>query len=212
MARFFDRITRPEQLLTALPEAMRVLVARRSGAVVRRLPQDIQTEAYDFPVAFFDERDWTIRRPAPDPDEIAAVGRLLADAERPLIIAGGGVPLLRGGGRARRARRAARDPRAETFAGKGAVRRTSGGGWAASGSRATRPPTQLAAEADVVVSVGTRLTDFATGVAVALRDPGVRFAGINVDPATPTGTAPRRSSATRSWPSAPSPTSCPSAT
>src|ERR1700750_1831464 len=92
VARFFDRITRPEQLLTALPEAMRVLTSpSEAGAVVIALPQDIQTEAYEFPAAFFDARDWVIARPAPHPDEIAAVAELIAQAEQPLIIAGGGV-------------------------------------------------------------------------------------------------------------------------
>src|SRR5438270_5468699 len=92
VSRFFDRITRPEQLLTALPAAMRVLTDPvETGAVVISLPQDIQSHAYDFPAAFFAERDWTIRRPVPDPDEVEAVARLLSAAEKPLIIAGGGV-------------------------------------------------------------------------------------------------------------------------
>src|SRR6187549_1068641 len=92
VSRFFDRITRPEQLLTALPAAIRTLVDPvETGAVVLSLPQDIQSHAYDFPAALFDERDWVIRRPAPDQSEIDAVAALLAAAERPLIIAGGGV-------------------------------------------------------------------------------------------------------------------------
>ena len=91
VARFFDRITRPEQLLTALPEAMRVLTSpAETGAVVIALPQDIQTEAYDFPAAFFEPRDWPIYRAAPHPDQIAAVAELIAAAEQPVIIAGGG--------------------------------------------------------------------------------------------------------------------------
>ena len=92
VARFFDRITRPEQLLTALPAAMRTLVDPvETGAVVLSLPQDVQSHAYDFPAELFDERDWVIRRPAPDQAEIAAVAALLAAAKKPLIIAGGGV-------------------------------------------------------------------------------------------------------------------------
>src|ERR671919_3171049 len=92
LARFFDRINRPEQLLTALPAAMRVLVDPvDTGAVVLSLPQDIQSHAFDFPVEFFAERDWVIRRPVPDPDEVEAVARLLARAQKPIIIAGGGV-------------------------------------------------------------------------------------------------------------------------
>src|SRR5256885_880429 len=92
VCRFFDRITRPEQLLTALPAAMRVLTDPvDAGAVVLSLPQDIQAHAYDFPAAFFAERDWGIRRPQPDSGEVDAVLAMLAAAERPLIIAGGGV-------------------------------------------------------------------------------------------------------------------------
>src|SRR5262245_24504458 len=82
VSRFFDRITRPEQLLTALPAAMRVLTDPvEAGAVVLSLPQDIQSHAYDWPVAFLDEREWAIRRPIPDPEEIAEVARMLAGAE-----------------------------------------------------------------------------------------------------------------------------------
>ena len=92
VCRFFDRITRPEQLLTALPAAMRVLTDPvDAGAVVLSLPQDIQSYAYDFPAGFFAERDWIIRRPQPDASEVDAVLAMLAAATRPLIIAGGGV-------------------------------------------------------------------------------------------------------------------------
>src|SRR5580700_10060627 len=92
VCRFFDRITRPEQLLTALPAAMRVLTDPvDAGAVVLSLPQDIQAYAYDFPAGFFTERDWVVRRPQPDPGEVDTVLTLLAAAARPLIIAGGGV-------------------------------------------------------------------------------------------------------------------------
>ena len=111
ISRFFDRITRPEQLLTALPAAIRTLVDPvETGAVVLSLPQDVQSHAYDFPADFFAERDWVIRRPAPDADEIAAVAELLASAKKPIIIAGGGVIYSERHRRARAARR--RDRRA----------------------------------------------------------------------------------------------------
>src|SRR5438093_5180437 len=91
LARFFDRITRPEQLLTALPEAMRVLTDPvETGAVVLSLPQDIQSHAYDFPVEFFADKSWVIRRPVPDPDEVGQVLALLAQADKPLIMPAGG--------------------------------------------------------------------------------------------------------------------------
>src|ERR671923_420545 len=92
VSRFFDRVTRPEALLTALPAAMRVLTDPvETGAVVLSLPQDVQSEAYDWPLDMFVEKDWVIPRPAPDADEVATVARLLAAARKPLIIAGGGV-------------------------------------------------------------------------------------------------------------------------
>ena len=92
VSRFFDRITRPEQLLTALPQAMRVLTSPAdTGAVVISLPQDIQSHAFDFPVEFFEPRDWKIRRPLPDPEEIAQVAALIREASRPVLIAGGGI-------------------------------------------------------------------------------------------------------------------------
>src|SRR3954465_14551246 len=93
VAKFFDRITRPEQLLTALPEAMRVLTSPvEAGAVVIALPQDVQTEPYDFPAEFFRPREWSIDRPARHPDAVVAVAELIAAAEQPLLIVGGGVP------------------------------------------------------------------------------------------------------------------------
>src|SRR3954464_12699724 len=92
VSRFFDRISRPEQLLTALPAAMRVLVDPVNvGAAVLSLPQDIQSHAYDFPLEFFAERDWAIRRPVPEQDEVDVLVQLVKQASRPLLIAGGGV-------------------------------------------------------------------------------------------------------------------------
>jgi 3D-(3,5/4)-trihydroxycyclohexane-1,2-dione acylhydrolase (decyclizing) len=181
VARFFDRITRPEQLLTALPEAMRVLTSPSEvGAVVIALPQDIQTEAYDFPAAFFDARDWVIARPAPHPDEIAAAAALIAQAEQPLIIAGGGV--LYSEAEAELAALAGElgIPVVETFAGKGAVQQDVWWGMGGIGLEGNPAANALAAEADLVLHVGTRLTDFATGSQSIFANPDVRFASINV--------------------------------
>jgi 3D-(3,5/4)-trihydroxycyclohexane-1,2-dione acylhydrolase (decyclizing) len=122
VSRFFDRITRPEQLLTALPAAMRALVdPTTAGAVVLSLPQDVQSHAYDFPAEFFAERDWIIRRPGPDQAEIASVAELLAAAEKPLIIAGGGVIYSDATPELERLAEVTGAPVAETMAGKGAV-------------------------------------------------------------------------------------------
>jgi 3D-(3,5/4)-trihydroxycyclohexane-1,2-dione acylhydrolase (decyclizing) len=183
VSRFFDRITRPEQLLTALPAAMGVLTDPvDTGAVVLALPQDVQSHAFDFPAEFFAERDWTIRRPLPDPDEVAAVARLLAEAEKPLIIAGGGV-IYSGATRELESLAAAAGiPVAETFAGKGAVQQRAWWQVGGIGLEGTPATNDLAREADLVLSVGARLTDFATASQFLFQNPDVRFASINVNP------------------------------
>jgi 3D-(3,5/4)-trihydroxycyclohexane-1,2-dione acylhydrolase (decyclizing) len=183
VSRYFDRITRPEQLLTALPAAMRVLTDPvDTGTVVLSLPQDVQSHAFDYPAEFFAERDWTIRRPPPDPDEIAAVARLVAAAERPLIIAGGGV-IYSGATRELEALAAAAGiPVAETFAGKGAVQQRAWWQVGGIGLEGTPATNDLAREADFVLTVGARLTDFATASHSLFQNQGVRFASINVNP------------------------------
>ena len=183
LARFFDRITRPEQLLTALPQAMRVLTDPvDTGAVVLALPQDIQSQAYDYPPELFAERDWTIRRPPPDPGEVAAVARLLAQAERPLIIAGGGVVYADATPELEALASAAGIPVAETFAGKGAVSQRAWWQLGGIGLEGTPATNDLAREADLVLTVGSRLTDFATASQSLFQHPEVRFASINVNP------------------------------
>ncbi|MFI0821225.1 3D-(3,5/4)-trihydroxycyclohexane-1,2-dione acylhydrolase (decyclizing) [Streptomyces sp. NPDC021098] len=181
ISRFFDRITRPEQLLTALPAAMRALTDVDTGAVVVSLPQDIQSHAYDYPVEFFAERDWPIRRPAPDADEVAAVARMLAEAEKPLIIAGGGVVHSGATEELEALADAAGVPIAETFAGKGAVQRRAWWQLGGIGLEGTPAVNALAREADLVLTVGSRLTDFATASHSMFQNPDVRFASINVN-------------------------------
>ena len=182
VSRFFDRITRPEQLLTALPAAMRVLTDPvDTGAVVISLPQDVQSHAYDWPAAFFAERDWTIRRPAPDADEVDAVARLLAAAERPLIIAGGGVIYSGATPELEDLASTLGIPVAETFAGKGAVQRRDWWQLGGIGLEGTPATNELARDADLVLAVGSRLTDFATASHSLFQHPEVRFASVNVN-------------------------------
>ncbi len=182
VSKFFDRITRPEQLLTALPAAMRVLTDPvETGAVVISLPQDIQSHAYDWPAAFFAEKDWVIRRPAPDADEVDAVARLLAEAQRPLIIAGGGVVYSGATAELEALADATGTPVAETFAGKGAVQRKNWWQLGGIGLEGTPATNELARDADLVLTVGSRLTDFATGSHSLFQNPDVRFASINVN-------------------------------
>ncbi len=183
VCRFFDRITRPEQLLTALPAAMRVLTDPvDTGAVVLSLPQDIQSHAYDWPAGFFGERDWSIRRPQADQDEVAAVLALLAAAARPLIIAGGGVIYSGATAELERLAGTAGIPVLETFAGKGAVQQRAWWQIGGIGLEGTPAANSLAREADLVLTVGARLTDFATASHSLFADPEVRFASINVNP------------------------------
>jgi len=182
VSRFFDRISRPEALLTALPAAMRVLTdPANTGAVVLSLPQDVQSHAYDWPAEMFSERDWVIRRPVPDLEEVDAVARLLAAAERPLIIAGGGVIYSGATSELSELAATAGIPVAETFAGKGAIQQRAWWQLGGIGLEGTPASNGLAAEADLVLTVGSRLTDFATASQSLFQNPDVRFASINVD-------------------------------
>jgi 3D-(3,5/4)-trihydroxycyclohexane-1,2-dione acylhydrolase (decyclizing) len=181
VSRFFDRITRPEQLLTALPEAMRVLTSpAECGAVTIALPQDVQSHAYDYPERFFEEREWRIERPLPDPRRIAEAVELLRAAERPIAIAGGGVHYSEAHDALTAFAEATGIPVAETFGGKGAMQEDSWltlGGVGLEGNPAAGA---VARDADLVLAVGTRLTDFATGSHSLLQRPEVRLVGINV--------------------------------
>jgi len=182
VSRFFDRISRPEALLTALPAAMRALIdPAQTGAVVLSLPQDVQSHAYDWPIELFAEREWVIRRPVPDPDEVDAVVRLLRTAERPLIIAGGGVIYSGATAELEALAAAAGIPVAETFAGKGAVQQRAWWQLGGIGLEGTPATNELAAAADLVLTVGSRLTDFATASQSLFQNPAVQLASINVD-------------------------------
>ncbi len=182
VSRFFDRISRPEHLLTALPAAMRVLTDPvHTGAVVLALPQDVQSHAFDFPAELFLDNIWRTRRPACDPDEVQAVASLLAQAQRPLIIAGGGVIYADAGAELERLAETAGIPVAETFGGKGAVQRRAWWQLGGIGLEGTPATNELAREADLVLTVGSRLTDFATASQSLFQHPDVRFASINVD-------------------------------
>jgi 3D-(3,5/4)-trihydroxycyclohexane-1,2-dione acylhydrolase (decyclizing) len=152
-----------------------------TGAVVLSLHQDIQSEAYDFPERFFAERTWTVRRPAAEQAPIEAVADLLAGAQRPLIIAGGGVIYSEAETELEALADAHGIPVAETFGGKGSVRRPAWWGLGGLGLEGNPACNEIAAQADVIVSVGTRLTDFATASQSLFQHPEVRFAAINVN-------------------------------
>jgi 3D-(3,5/4)-trihydroxycyclohexane-1,2-dione acylhydrolase (decyclizing) len=180
LSRHFDRVARPEQLLAALPEAMRVLLdAAETGAVTVALHQDVLGEAADFPARFFAPRTWRVTRRAPDEGELADAVALLRAARRPLAIAGGGVVYSEAEEALLAFARSADVPVAETSAGKGAMAPGPGalGGIGVNGTAAAN---RVAAEADLVICVGTRLTDFTTGSRSLFQDPDVRFVGVNV--------------------------------
>ncbi len=180
VARFFDRIVRPEQLLTALPEAMRVLTSPvETGAVVLALPQDVQSHAFDYPSSFFAERVWRIERPPPAARRIDEAAELLRAAVRPLVVAGGGVRYSEAEAELTALAERIGVPIAETFAGKGAVADDAWFGLGGLGLEGNAAANQIAARADVVLCVGTRLTDFATG-SQSLFGAGTRFVAVNV--------------------------------
>jgi 3D-(3,5/4)-trihydroxycyclohexane-1,2-dione acylhydrolase (decyclizing) len=181
VSRFFDRITRPEQLLTALPQAMRVLTSPAdTGAVVISLPQDIQSHAYDFPVEFFEPRDWKIRRPLPDPDEVTQVAALIREASRPVLIAGGGIHYSDAHAALEQFAETAGIPVVETFGGKGAVTRDAWWQVGGVGLEGNFAANSLVKQSDLIISVGTRLTDFTTGSQSIFENDSVQFASLNV--------------------------------
>ena len=181
ISRFFDRISRPEQILTALPQAFRILAnPTETGAVVLSLPQDVQSHAFDYPVEFFAENDWVIRRPAPDADEVAEVAAMIAAAKKPMIIAGGGVHYSQATPELEALASATGIPVAETFGGKGAIQNPGPWHCRGIGLEGTPHTNVLVREADLIISVGTRLADFATGSQSLFDNPDVAFASINV--------------------------------
>ena len=183
VSRFFTRIHRPEQLLHALPEAMRVLLDPvETGAVTIALPEDVQAEAFDWPSSFFEPRVWHVRRPVPEPESVARAVRALRAAERPLIVTGGGTLYAAAQGALRAFAERFGVPVVETQAGKGALpwdHPMNAGPVGANGGLAAN---RLAASSDLVLCVGTRLGDFATGSMTAFAHPDVRFVGLNVVP------------------------------
>jgi 3D-(3,5/4)-trihydroxycyclohexane-1,2-dione acylhydrolase (decyclizing) len=183
VSRFFDRITRPEQLLTALPRAVSVLTdPAECGPATLALCQDVQTEAYDYPEAFFAPRRWTPRRPRPDRQELAEAARLLRAAKRPLIVAGGGVHYADASAELAGFAEAHGIPVVETQAGKSALPDEHPLNLGAIGVTGTAAANHLAAEADLVLAVGTRLQDFTTGSWSLFRQPGRKILGLNVQP------------------------------
>ncbi|WP_328752115.1 3D-(3,5/4)-trihydroxycyclohexane-1,2-dione acylhydrolase (decyclizing) [Streptomyces sp. NBC_00285] len=181
VSRYFDRVTRPEALIPSALNAVRVLTDPvETGAVTLSLPQDVQAQAYDWPQEFFAERVWHVRRPAPDPYELAQAVQAIRAAERPLIVAGGGIHHSQ----AEEALKAFVDatgiPVASTQAGKGSLRHDHPADLGGIGHTGTAVSDDLARTADLIIGVGTRYTDFTTASNTLFQDAGVRFLNLNI--------------------------------
>jgi 3D-(3,5/4)-trihydroxycyclohexane-1,2-dione acylhydrolase (decyclizing) len=181
VSRYWDRINRPEQLVTSAMEAMRVLTSPvETGAVTLAFPQDVQTEAFDYPAELFQRRVWLIPRPRPDRGLVSRAAEWIRASRAPLIVAGGGVIYSE-------ATEALRDfatrtgiPVAETQAGKGALAYNDPRSLGAIGVTGTPGANVIAREADLVIGVGTRYSDFTSASKTAFQNPEVRFVNINV--------------------------------
>ncbi|GGQ74417.1 3D-(3,5/4)-trihydroxycyclohexane-1,2-dione acylhydrolase (decyclizing) [Streptomyces flaveolus] len=181
VSRYFDRVTRPDALISSALRAMRVLSdPAETGAVTLALPQDVQAQAYDWPEEFFADRVWRVRRSAPDPAELAEAVRAVRAAERPLIVAGGGVHHSE----AEEALKAFVDatgiPVASTQAGKGSLRHDHPADLGGIGHTGTAVSDDLARTADLVIGIGTRYSDFTTASGTLFQHPAVRFLNLNV--------------------------------
>ena len=184
VSRYWDRIERPEQLLAALPEAMRVLTApSETGAVTLALPQDTQVEAFDWPAAFLEPRTWHVPRPVPENSVVATVAQLISQAARPMVVAGGGVRYSSAEAQLAAFARDFAIPVAETQAGKGTLSWDDAMNLGPIGATGGRAANEYAQDADLVIAIGTRLGDFTTASSTTWQNPGVRFVGINVDAA-----------------------------
>ena len=181
VSRFFDRVLRPEQLYSAALEAIRVLTdPAETGAVTIALPEDVQTEAIDVDRAFLNPRVWTIYRQPPAPEALTRAVELIGSAQRPLIVAGGGVIYSEATAALRAFVDATGVPVCETQAGRGALVSDHALSLGAVGATGSSAGNRLARDADLVIGIGTRWSDFTTASKSAFQDPNVRFININV--------------------------------
>jgi 3D-(3,5/4)-trihydroxycyclohexane-1,2-dione acylhydrolase (decyclizing) len=181
LSRFFDRINRPEQLPSALLAAMRVLTdPAETGAVTLALPQDVQAEAFDWPEELFRKRVWHVARPAPEPAAVARAAEVIRSSARPLLVCGGGVLYAEAQDVLRRFAEATGIPVSDTQSGKGGVLWDHPCAVGGVGSTGSPVANALAREADVVIGVGTRYSDFTSASRTAFANPGVRFVNVNV--------------------------------
>lgn len=181
VSRYWDRISRPEQLLTSLPEALRVLTSpAETGAVTLALPQDVQAEAYTYPAFFFEKHVWRVPRNRPDTEALKRAAAWIRAARAPLIVAGGGVIYSEATEMLRHFVETTGIPVGESMAGKGSLRYDHPLALGAIGATGTLTANRLAHSADLVIGIGTRYSDFTTASKTAFQNPEVRFININV--------------------------------
>ncbi|WP_418082018.1 3D-(3,5/4)-trihydroxycyclohexane-1,2-dione acylhydrolase (decyclizing) [Tessaracoccus aquimaris] len=181
VSRYFDRIERPEQLIPSLLAGLRVLTdPADTGAVTIALPQDVQAEAHDFPVEFFRPRTWRIRRPAPEPIAIERAAQAIRDAKRPMVVSGGGTIYSLASEELRAFASATGIPVSDTQAGKGAINFDHECAVGGVGSTGAASANAIADQADVVIGIGTRYSDFTTASHTQFKNPDVKFININV--------------------------------
>jgi 3D-(3,5/4)-trihydroxycyclohexane-1,2-dione acylhydrolase (decyclizing) len=181
VSRYWDRVTRPEQLVPAALEAMRVLTSQsETGAVTLALPQDVQAEAFDYPIEFLRKRIWHVPRPLPDRAALQRAVELIRRSRRPMIVAGGGVIYSEATAALEMFVEATGIPVAETQAGKGALPYDHPSSLGAIGVTGTPGANLTARETDLVLGIGTRYSDFTTASRTAFQDPGVRFVNLNI--------------------------------
>lgn len=181
VSRYWDRINRAEQLLTSLPEVMRVLTSpSETGTVTLALPQDVQAEAYDFPEAFFRKRVWKIQRPRPDLQVLNEAAEWIKASQKPVIVAGGGVIYSEATEVLSEFVGQTRIPVAETFAGKGSLPFNHPLNLGAVGATGTPGANEYTEQADLVIGIGTRYSDFTTASKTAFQNPRVKFININI--------------------------------
>ncbi|RAX15426.1 3D-(3,5/4)-trihydroxycyclohexane-1,2-dione acylhydrolase (decyclizing) [Pseudarthrobacter sp. AG30] len=183
LSKFFDRVSRPEQLFSAFHHGLRVLTdPAETGAVTISLPQDVQAEALDVPEEFLAEREWRIRRPEAEDDDIARAAAAIRAAKRPLVIAGGGVLYAYANDELAKFAELTGIPVGNTQAGVGVLPWDHKHSLGAIGSTGTTAANAIAAEADLIIGIGTRYEDFTTASRTAFQNPDVKFININVAP------------------------------
>ncbi|MDG1292000.1 MAG: 3D-(3,5/4)-trihydroxycyclohexane-1,2-dione acylhydrolase (decyclizing) [Flavobacteriaceae bacterium] len=181
ISKYWDRINRPEQILFALPEVMRVLTSpAETGAVTLAIPQDVQAEAFDYPLDFFEKKTWSIARPRPDLNQLERAVEMIKKSKKPLIIAGGGAHYSDALETLKKFVHKTHIPLAETFAGKGALRFDDPHQLGAVGATGTPGANQISEAADLIIGLGTRYSDFTTASKTAFQNPNVKFININI--------------------------------